>query len=138
MKWLTLIAFLPFVFVSGRLTGSPASLGGPRLASAASIHTWHKVAVATGDSNSYADAGLRARERSYGSRLRIRATSRANVSGDVDCTRGLDNENRSFSLALRHGRKRIPTPLIGGQCSYSVSAELRRGGEVEISLYVLR
>jgi hypothetical protein len=138
VKWIALLALLPFVFISGRLTAAPASLGGPRLASAASIHTWRKVAVAAGDSNAYANAGLKATERSYGGRLTVRATSRANVSGEVDCTRGLDNQNRAFSLRVLRGRKRIPTPLVGGQCRYSVSAELPRGGKVELALYVLR
>lgn len=138
MKWISLIVFLPFVLVSGRLTGASADLGGTRLASAATVHTWHKAAVASDDNGAHANAEFRTTGRSYGSRLRIRATSRARVRGAVDCTRGLDNESRTFSFHIRDGHRRIPTPLLGGQCNYSVSAELPRGGKVEIGLYVLR
>lgn len=138
MKWFCLIALASFILVTARLAGAPAIIPRSRPASAASVHSWHKMAAATDDSDAYAQAVFKASGRSYGSRLTVRATSRASISGHIDCARGVDNENRSFSLRLRHGRARIPTPLIGGQCNYSVSAVLAKGGNVEIGLYVLR
>jgi hypothetical protein len=92
-------------------------------ASAASTCSWHKVATASDDSDYYAAAHLDKTARSYGSKVRVRATSTAKVTGSVLCTKGFKLETATFSFRRRRGSKRIPTPILGGKCDYSVLRE---------------
>ena len=109
-------------------------------AAPASPTAWRIVASANDSSDFYASASITKKvTNGRAARVRVSASARVTVRGNVLCVRNSDFsfEDRSFARRLRYGSASLPLPLTRAECTYIIDGTLANGGTVRIKLAIL-